>query len=97
MVSYDKVLPIGTVVLLENAKKRVMILGYQRTAASDETVIYDYCGCMYPEGYVSPERTLLFNHENIDRIYAMGLQNDEYKQFQGQLQQAIKEAYGDKN
>lgn len=96
MVSYDKVLPIGTVVLLQNGKKRVMILGYQRTAANDDSVIYDYCGCLYPEGYISPQRTLLFNHENIDRIYAMGLQNDEYMQFQEQLRNAIDE-YEKKN
>ena len=30
MYSYDKVLPIGSVVLLKNANKRLMIIGYQR-------------------------------------------------------------------
>ena len=78
MVSYDKVLPIGTVVLLKNATKRLMILGYQRTAAADESVVFDYCGCVYPDGYLNPERTAIFNHENIERVYYLGLQNDEY-------------------
>lgn len=78
MVSYDKVLPVGTVVLLKNATKRLMILGYQRMAAADESVIFDYCGCVYPDGYLNPERTALFNHEDIEKIYSLGLQNDEY-------------------
>lgn len=89
MVSYDKVLPIGTVVLLKNAQRRLMILGYQRTSAEDDKVVYDYCGCVYPDGYISPEHTFLFNHENIDRVYALGLQNDEYKEVSIKLQQLI--------
>ena len=40
-------LPIGTVVLLQNAEKRLMIIGYQRRSAQGGDKIYDYCGCLY--------------------------------------------------
>jgi hypothetical protein len=89
MFDYNKVLPIGTVVLLEGATKRLMILGYQRTAADDPDKVYDYCGCVYPDGYLSPEQTAIFNHEQIERIYAYGLQNDEEKVFQDKLRSII--------
>ena len=75
MYCYDRVLPIGTVVLLKNANKRLMIIGYQRKKAGDDEKIYDYCGCLYPEGYTTPNDTAIFDHEQIDRVIAVGLQN----------------------
>ena len=92
MYDYSKVLPIGTVVKLIGATHRLMIIGYQRTSASNEDdMIYDYCGCPYPEGYISPERTALFNHDRIERIYSLGLQNDEEIEFEEQLRSFITE------
>ncbi len=75
MYSYDKVLPIGSVVLLKNADKRLMIIGYRCTDDSGGAKVYDYCGCLYPEGYTSLKYTAVFDHEQIDRIIFMGLQN----------------------
>ncbi len=92
MYSYDRVLPIGSVVLLEGAEQRVMILGYQRKSAdpSDE-MIYDYCGCPYPQGYLSPEKTAIFNHNKIDRIISVGLQNEAYDKLSSKLRSMIEE------
>lgn len=89
MYSYEKVLPIGSVVLLNGAQRRVMIIGYQRTAANNEEHIYDYCGCPYPEGYISPEKTLLFDHDQIDRLISIGFQNAEEVEFQEKLKEII--------
>lgn len=75
MYSYDKVLPIGSVVLLKGGQKRLMIIGYQRMKAEENSAVYDYCGCFYPEGYTSPDQCAAFNHDTIDRIIAIGLQN----------------------
>ena len=91
MVSYEKVLPIGTVVLLEGASQRLMIVGYQRKSAQGGDEVYDYCGCPYPQGYISPEKTAIFNHDKIARIYAMGLQNDEEILFEQRLRKLIDE------
>ena len=91
MFSYDQVLPIGTVVMLHGATRKMMIVGYQRMLANkDDDTIYDYCGCAYPEGFVSPEDTAVFNHEQIDRVFSLGLQNDEEKVFQEKLRTAIR-------
>lgn len=82
---FEKTLPIGSVVLLKNATKRLMILGYCRYKVGDQTKIYDYCGCTYPEGFISPEKTAVFDHEDIAQIYALGFQNDEQILFRQRL------------
>ena len=47
----EKYLPIGTVVLLKGGSKRVMITGFCSVDGNESDVIYDYNGCVYPEGY----------------------------------------------
>ena len=49
----EKYLPIGTVVMLKGGKKRLMISGFCSISADDSKVIYDYSGCMFPEGFLS--------------------------------------------
>lgn len=89
MYSYDRVLPIGTVVLLENADKRLMIVGYQRKRALDDDKIYDYCGCLYPEGFMTPNEVAVFDHSQIDRIVAMGFQNQGQVNFAERLKTVL--------
>lgn len=92
MYSYDRVLPIGSVVLLEGAESRLMILGYQRKSADpSDKMIYDYCGCPYPQGYLSPEKTAIFNHDKIDRIISLGLQNAAYDTLAGKIREMVAE------
>jgi hypothetical protein len=67
----EKFLPIGTVVMLKGGTKRVMISGFCSMAEEDQNVMYDYAGCMYPEGFLSSDQTALFNHEQIEKIYYM--------------------------
>lgn len=86
---YDKYLPVGTVVLLKNATKKVMVTGFCSMAEEDRTKIYDYCGCVYPEGYLTSSQTCLFNHDQIDKIYYMGYQDDEEKQFKLKLKALV--------
>lgn len=88
---YERTLPIGTVVLLKNATKRVMIIGYCKYKMGDSETIYDYAGCAYPEGFMGPETTALFNHEQIDKIFALGFQNEQRFLFEEKLLEAIHE------
>lgn len=90
MYSYDRVLPIGTVVLLENANKRLMIIGYQRKKSQEDDKIYDYCGCLYPEGFMTPNEVAIFDHSQIDRIIAMGFQNQGQINFSERLKTVLR-------
>ena len=87
----EKYLPIGTVVLLKNATKRIMITGFcSREKNNSNSKIYDYCGCLYPEGFLTADKALLFDHSQIEKIYHIGLSNDdEEKQFKKNLKLAI--------
>ena len=77
----EKYLPVGTVVLLRNGTKRVMINGFCTMDASKPEKVYDYSGVLFPEGSLSSDQTLLFDHEQIIRVDHLGLDDDEEKAF----------------
>ena len=85
----EKYLPIGTVVMLKGGKKRAMITGFCAISEDNKDKIYDYSGCLYPEGFISSNQTLLFNHEQIDKVYHMGLIDDEEKNFKIKLKELL--------
>lgn len=86
---FEKVLPIGTIVLLRGASKRVMIIGYCKYMEGDTSKIYDYAGCIYPEGYLAPNTTALFDHDQIDVVFSLGFRNMVQYDFQQKLQMAL--------
>lgn len=69
-------LPIGSVVLLKNTDKRVMIYG-RIVKSNDDEKVYDYVGCPYPEGAMSSNDMLLFDHGQIRMVYFIGFQDLE--------------------
>lgn len=75
-------LPVGTIVLLKNAKKRVMISGYCKITIGEITKVWDYCGYIYPEGLVEKEDILTFDDEDIDKVCYLGLNNEEYREYE---------------
>lgn len=85
----EKFLPIGTVVMLKGGTKRLMITGFCMYDKGNTQKMYDYCGCLYPEGTISSDQTALFNHEQIEKIYFIGLQDDEEKKFKEQLNELL--------
>ena len=87
---FERTLPIGSVVSLYGGEKRLMILGYVKYLRGDDSgKVYDYCGCTYPEGYVGSEATAVFNHEDIEHIYAVGFQNEVQMEFRERLEQIL--------
>lgn len=85
----EQVLPVGTVVLLTGAMKRLMILGYQQSMEKEPGKVYDYIGCTYPEGFLGTDTMIAFDHSDIERIYALGLQNEEQIAFRADLEQQL--------
>lgn len=77
-------LPLGSVVLLREGVKKIMICGrIQAKEGSDE--IYDYSGCLYPEGLVGPGSIFFFNDQDIDRLYFVGFQDEEELVYNGEM------------
>ncbi len=85
---FERTLPIGSVVSLYGAEKRLMVLGYLK---GDDTSVYDYCGCTFPEGYLNSESTAVFNHQDIEHIYALGFQDELQFEFRNRLLQILEE------
>jgi len=73
-------LPIGSVVLLKEADKRIMIIGLAQKEAETETV-WDYSAVLYPEGLLDPSKLYLFNHDKLQTIFFIGFQDPEGIQF----------------
>lgn len=77
-------LPIGSVVLLKNGTKRVMVYG-RKIKANGEERVFDYLGCLYPEGALSSKNVILFDHDQIKMVYFIGFQDLEEIAFRQQL------------
>lgn len=82
-------LPIGSVVLLRESTKKVMIVGVCQRSASDTSKIWDYSGVVFPEGFLASDKMLMFNNDQIDRIFAIGYQDEEQLAFKERVDIAI--------
>lgn len=78
---FTGLLPIGSVVLVGNSKKKVMIVGLCQKGGSDEVKLWDYAGVVFPEGYLDQNKLFLFNNDQITQIYALGYQDAEQMAF----------------
>ncbi|AFQ16743.1 MULTISPECIES: DUF4176 domain-containing protein [Bacillus] len=83
--SKEKFLPNGSIVLLKGGTKKIVIYGRKQKLMVKEPVMYDYIGCFYPEGYINPEYTFVFNHEDIEEIIFVGFIDEEEEAFVGLL------------
>lgn len=78
-------LPIGSVVLLKNGNKRMIICGRIQAKAGSDT-IYDYSACYYPEGIVNPANMFFFNQDAVDRVFFIGFQDQEELDYRSKLE-----------
>lgn len=84
-------LPVGSVVLLKGGTKRVMITGFCSVDNNNKDVLYDYTGCLYPEGIINSNEICLFNEEQIERVDFRGFSDQEEIDFKQNLSQAVSE------
>lgn len=82
-------LPIGSVVMLKDSTKKMMIIGFLQQQMDDNKV-WDYVGLPYPEGYMGSTRTYLFDQKQIDCVYALGYQDNEQFAFSAHLDDMLK-------
>lgn len=86
-------LPIGSVVMLKDATKSLMIVG--TTQGDEEGNEYDYISVIFPEGYIDSETFFLFNHEDVVDVRFVGCINAESQTYIQLLKaQELKNAEG---
>ena len=89
----DKYLPIGSIVMLVGGEKPLMIDGFCVNPSEDENVknIFDYSAGFYPEGLLTLDNTIVFNHEDIDKVLFKGYETEDHKSFVNILEKTLKE------
>ncbi len=70
-------LPIGSVVLLKGAKKRLMIFGVKQLDDANPDVEFDYSAVPYPEGNMGKDTQYMFNHGDIAMVAFRGFEDEE--------------------
>jgi len=84
-------LPVGSVVLLKDSTKRVMIIGVKQV--QEDGTEWDYSGCLYPEGVQNTEDLFIFNEDQIDLLFFIGFQDNEGLSFLEALSEAENNNY----
>lgn len=79
-MNVKELLPIGSVVLLKEGKKRVMIFGVRQMDSTTE-IEYDYISVLYPEGNMGDGSQFLFNHSDIEKVFFRGYEDEEREDF----------------
>ena len=92
-MKFCELLPIGSVVLLKNAKKKLLVIGLMpiKHTEAGEDIAYDYMGVPYPEGYIGQESAMLFKHDSIEEVVFTGYSNDERIMFVEAIQKLVDE------
>ena len=80
-MSIKDLLPIGSVVLLKGATKKMMIFGIKQLDEKNPEIEYDYSGVPYPEGNVGTDAQYLFNHSDIGMVAFRGYEDEEREEF----------------
>lgn len=87
---FQGLLPIGSVVLLKDSTKRVMIIGVCQKGGNDPQKVWDYAGVVFPEGYLSSDKVFLFDTDQIAQIYQIGYLDVESINFKLKADEIIK-------
>lgn len=84
----NRILPIGSVVLIKNGTKPVMIFGYLQNAIANKDDIVDYVGVPYPEGNLNVLMQFGFQMTDIREVLFEGYRTEEFKPWEDLLKLA---------
>ena len=86
----NQLLPVGSVITLKNATKKLLIAGITVENESDGKM-YDYIGVPFPEGYIDSETMFLFYHKDIETVNFIGYIDAEAQSFRINYAKQLKE------
>ena len=94
----EYLLPIGSRVLLKGSTKKVMVIGffvgYKEEGRKE---VYDYLGCLWPEGVIDSDKNIVFNHEDIEEVISKGVEDDEEIAFREKLADVLVDSVENKD
>ena len=83
-------LPIGSVVLLKEDTHRLMIIGHCVVKENDQSKVYDYSACEFPEGFQDGDHVYMFNSDQIDFVDCIGFIDEKAEGWLTQMDEYIK-------
>ena len=70
-------LPLGSIVVIHGAIKKTMVIARGLAAEiNGETSVFDYAGCLYPEGIIG-DQIMYFNHQDIAKVVFSGFSDED--------------------
>lgn len=81
---YKDLLPIGSIVRAKGGERNLMICG-RIVGRGDSNEVYDYVGCIYPEGVVDSSNLYFFNRDVIEECVFRGYEGDEELNFRANV------------
>lgn len=88
---HNSFLPIGSVVLLKNSTKRLMVVALCQE--DDNGNAWQYAGCPFPEGIKDSKSFYLFNDEQISKVFFAGYCDDDQIYFLNRIEAGWKKYY----
>lgn len=85
----NDLLPIGSVVLLKNGKRKLMIIGIKPIDVTNN-ITHDYLAVPYPEGFIDDRLTFFIEHSKIEQVIARGYENEERESFISEMNELYK-------
>ena len=86
----NEFLPLGSIVILKNGGRKIMVIGRGSLYNNEGTIGYfEYSGCLYPLGQTD-QQTLFFNSEDIEQVIFTGYMDSEEMEFVKVLDESIR-------
>lgn len=76
------ILPIGSVVTLQDVELKVMVVGYMPRNLDNPEEEHEYTGLFYPLGYRTADQFVQFDMEQVVSIDFIGYQDQEQMEFE---------------
>lgn len=80
--SIMKYMPIGSVLKIKNQIGMYMIVGYK---CQNNNVEFDYISVKYPGGITNNSQFIPFNHDQIEKIFHIGMISEIQKEYKESL------------
>lgn len=81
MRNISDLLPLGSIVTLDDSDQKLMIFGILQSNGLEEGDQYDYIAVPYPMGNIGVGNQYLFYHDDIDEVIHIGYEDQEYTDF----------------
>ena len=97
MKTVKDLLPIGSVVLLQDVPRKVIIIGILQSRienGKEEENFHDYLGVFFPEGYMGEGSAFVFDRDVIADVIFRGYENPERSSMMNMLEEVYRQQAG---